>query len=131
MMSLNLTALLLNRPGDQRLVQTGVIVISDVTSRCIFLGDNPLSKRLKEDFERYGEYYILGERDEKKSVFWFPNKISSFVPAASGYYAFGDLNLYTHSLTFDPKLDNPIFITREFQLTESEGMEKIMLQKVM
>jgi len=131
-MSLHLTAFVLNRPAEKRLLQSGVLIVSDLTNRVVIMGSSALSSILKKDYERYGEYYVESAVSEKKAVYWYANKIASFMEAAPGYYAFGDYVLYQQALTFEPRLDAPLFLTQEFQLIDDPkyGVEKITLQKV-
>lgn len=131
-MSLHLTAFVLNRPAEKRLLQSGVLIVSDLTNRVLMMGSSALSGILKKDYERYGEYYAESATGEKKAVYWYANKIPSFMAAAPGYYAYGEYVLYPQVLIFEPQLDKPLFITAEFQLTDDPryGVESTQLRKV-
>jgi hypothetical protein len=46
--------------------------------------------------------------------------MSSFLNAASGYYAHGEFRLVSQPLIFDPKLEDPVYVTESLQITNDK-----------
>lgn len=129
MANLGLVALVLNM-RDGRLRQSGLLIVSMPTGRAAMLGDTPLSDLLRKDFERPGEYFIASQFG-KKSVFWLPNKISSFYEAAQGYYAHGGYSVWQQELTFEPKIGEDVYLTTDFYVTNDAkiGFEAVPIKR--
>lgn len=80
-------------PSTRRTIPSGVVVFHPTTKHLVALGDNALSRRLRDDFHSGFRYSELDKLRLRQSYEAHAGDLATFIANAPGYYKYGSLHV--------------------------------------